>query len=150
MTDNLIKAKTRLEENDCTFVLYKPDKFIVSSEHGIKPLLNLLDSDEDVRDAYAADKIVGKAAAFLHILLQTKEIYAEVMSKTALEIFSSANIPAYYGKLTDYVVNRTGTGKCPMELAVENCSDPQSAYIALKEKVRELSSAAPLQENDRR
>ena len=55
---------------------------------------NLIDSKKDYKGYSAADKIVGRAAAFLYTLLQVKNLYGETMSKGAVEILKNAGI--YY------------------------------------------------------
>ena len=69
------RAKEILVENDCTCVIIKGDFCFESKQRGVKPLLELIDAGYDVSCGVAADKVVGKAAAFLYILLGIKEIY---------------------------------------------------------------------------
>ena len=64
-----LKAKKLLEKNGYTCVLIKDEKEIFSFERGVKPLLNFIDKGEDFYGFFVADKVVGKAAAFLYVLL---------------------------------------------------------------------------------
>ena len=43
------------------------------------------------------DKVVGRAAAFLYVLLEVKEIYAGVMSEGAADVLSKYGICSGYG-----------------------------------------------------
>ncbi len=40
-----------------------------------------------------------------------------------------------YKILTDKIINRSGTGICPMEETVSNIEDCEQGYVALKEKL---------------
>ena len=66
MNSDLLKAKKMLHEGGYTCVLCKSDKVYTSNERGVKPLLNWLDSNINLNDFCAADKVIGKAAAFLY------------------------------------------------------------------------------------
>ncbi|MDE7213593.1 MAG: DUF1893 domain-containing protein, partial [Anaeroplasmataceae bacterium] len=83
MTD-LEYAKKRLEGN--TVCLVKADSSFISQKRGVTPLLEFIESKVDFKGYSAADKIVGKAAAFLYASLGVKEVYAEVLSKEAIPV----------------------------------------------------------------
>ena len=84
----------------------------------------------------AADKIVGKAAAMLYVILGVKAVYSPVMSETAAEVFTNYNIAYEYDELTQNIINRNGDGICPMEETVKNISDPTEGFAALKNKLK--------------
>ena len=71
----LSKAKTILKDSDHRLVIIKSDIAKTSNDRGIKALLNVLDSGEDFSGAYCADKVVGKAAAMVYVLLKVKALY---------------------------------------------------------------------------
>lgn len=50
-------------------------------------------------------------------------------------------IPFTFGKMTERIVNRTGTGYCPMESAVLTTDDVERGYSLLKEKLAALRAA---------
>ncbi|MBR4462410.1 MAG: DUF1893 domain-containing protein [Erysipelotrichaceae bacterium] len=110
-----------------------------SKDNGIKPVLMKLNEKIDYfKDLDVADKIVGKASAMLLTLSGVRSVYALTLSKAGLEIFEKYHIPYAYDELTDYIVNRTGDGMCPMEMTVKEIDDLQDAYLALKNKVQEM------------
>jgi len=82
---------------------------------------------------------VGKAAAFLYVLLGVKEIYAHIISIPALEVLGRYNIRTEYGEAVDSVRNRTNTGFCPMETAVMEIDEPNKALEAVREKLKQLN-----------
>ncbi|MDE6661313.1 MAG: DUF1893 domain-containing protein [Anaeroplasmataceae bacterium] len=135
MTD-LEYAKEKLEEN--TVCLVKETSLFISQKRGVTPLLEFIESGFDYRQYSAADKIVGKAAAFLYASLGVKEVYAEVLSKGAIPVFEKYNISFEYHTLADNIINRKGTGPCPMEEAVSHCSSKEEALLAVYNKVKEL------------
>ena len=57
--NDLEKAKSLLQSGGYTCVLCKDDTIHTSSHRGIRPLLELLETD--VAGFYAADKVVGRA-----------------------------------------------------------------------------------------
>lgn len=133
---NLECAKKRLEGN--TVCLVKEDSLFMSQKRGVIPLLEFIESGFNFKDYSAADKIVGKAAAFLYACLGVKEVYAEVLSKEAISVFEKYNISFEYNILTDYIINRKGNGLCPMEEAVLNCSSKEDALLLVQNKLRDL------------
>ena len=138
MTNNLTLAKAELEKRNATLVLYDGKEWIFSLERGIKPLLLLYEQRKDLSAFVAADKVIGKAAAFLYILLGIKEIYANVISEGALCVFADYGISVEYEHKSRLISNRQNTDICPMEKAVLLITTPQEAYQAILKKYREL------------
>lgn len=132
------KTKEILEKGNYTCVLSKDDIVITSNERGVKPLVALVEQNADVKDFFAADKVVGKAAAFLYVILGVKQVYARVISKHALSVFERYKIKVSYDILTDAISNRTGDGFCPMETAVLDADSPSAALDLIKNKLKEL------------
>ena len=135
MTD-LEKAKQLLCAQGFTCVLCKGDILHTSYHRGVKPLMELL--GQDLEGFSAADKVVGKATALLYCLLGVRSLYAQVISESALEVLSAHGIDVQWQKQVPYIVNREGTGQCPMEQATQNISDPALAPAAIRAKLKEL------------
>lgn len=140
MHSDLSKAKELLVSGNYTCVMCKGTALHVSHHRGVRPLLELLDSGENLQDFSAADKVVGKATAMLYRLLGVRQVYGAVMSEAALQTLKAGNIEAAWGTLVDHIVNRTGNGPCPMEAATADISDPREALEAVKRKLKELRS----------
>ena len=137
--NNLEKAiKILEEEKDLTLVLVLNEDIYKSSEKGIKSLLQLLNSGKNYLNYSAADKIVGKAAAMLYKLLNVNDIYGEVMSIRAINFLEQNHINFKYKIKTNEIINRKGTGICPMEQTVLNIEDPTEAKKLLENKLKEL------------
>lgn len=137
MTSNidLEKAKQILNQKNCSCVFCRGNDVIVKTESGIAPLVVFADSDVDYSGFCAADRIIGKAAAFIYVLLNVKAVHGMVMSAEAVEILKQAEINYSYDILTDKIINRSGTGLCPMEEAVKNSDDPHTALVLIKNKL---------------
>ncbi len=119
-----------------SLVLKKEDDLITGHERGIKMLIMLLQIGNDYSGHVAADKVVGKGAAFLYVLLKIKEVHAGVISEPALAVLKEHGIETVYDELVPMIRNRDNTGFCPMEQAVLDESDPQAAFRKLLEKTR--------------
>ncbi|MDO4377536.1 MAG: DUF1893 domain-containing protein [Erysipelotrichia bacterium] len=129
MEEILMKLKNILEESEATCVIGKNSDVCVSKQKGLKPLIQFY--NENKRGYYAADKVVGKAAAFIHVLLKTKAVYTDTISVSGLQVLKQHNIPVYYREKVEIIANREKSGMCPMEKAVKDIDDPVIAYAEL-------------------
>lgn len=133
------RLKALLAEENLTCVLSDGSRLIKSRERGVKPLIGFIESGKSFKGFTVADKVVGKAAALLYALMGVSSLYASVISEGALTVCKSFGISVEYGTLTQNIINRRGDGFCPMEQAVADISDPQTAFNAVKEKLKNLS-----------
>lgn len=138
MTD-LLNARFHLDSGSYTCVLCKGDDVHFATERGVKPLLHWLDSGMDFHGYSAADKVVGRATAFLYCLLGVKAVYANVMSRPAAAVLAEQGIDAHWGNLVEGIINRRGTGPCPFEAAVLDIREPREALTAIRVKTEKLS-----------
>lgn len=139
MSPNLLKAKNLLCNEEYTCVLCNREDIYTSNERGIKPLLDFYDSKTDFSGFSAADKVIGRGAAFIYILLGIKDIYAHIISKGAINIFKENGINIVYDTETEYIINRTKTGICPIEESVGNINNKTEALAAIRCKLKELN-----------
>ena len=139
MNKNTEKAKQILLKDGYTCVLIKGDKTLTSRERGVKPLLNFLDNQIE-KGYYSADKVVGKSAAMLYVLLGVREIFASVMSVPATQILKDAGINYFCESLVDRIENRAKNGFCPMEEAVLTEDNPKKGLLLIKNKLKELNA----------
>lgn len=123
----------------CTLALTDGRATVTYGGSGISPLYELYRSGRDIRGWSAADKIVGRAAAMLYLLLGVREVYAEVMSEDALTLLRIGGVCAEYGTLCRAIVNRAGTGVCPMERAVSGIDVPEEAARAIGAELARLA-----------
>lgn len=135
MNSNLTRAIEQLNSGVYTCVLCKEDIVCTSTERGVKPLLNWLDRGVDLHGFSAADKVVGKAAAFLYVLLGVKEVYAPVMSESAIYTLAGNGVQPHCNQSVKHIINRTGTGFCPMEEVVMDITEPKEAINRIKNRL---------------
>ena len=102
MTADLIRAKALLKD-DVTCALVGGGRAVTSTQRGVKPLLAWLGGDH--RGFAAADKVVGRAAAFLYVLLGVSSLYAAVLSEPALAVLRAHHIPVEYDTLAARIVS---------------------------------------------
>jgi hypothetical protein len=139
--NDLQKAQTILEQSGYTCVLCSGEQVKTDSRRGVKPLLELLESGENYNGFCAADKVVGKAAAHLYCLLGVKAVYAGVISQRAKAVLEENGTPVTFGTEVSAIRNRTNTGLCPMESAVWDITDHESAHRAILTTLQKLQSA---------
>lgn len=135
---NLAKAKKLLSETGCTCVLCNDSVILTDKRRGVRPLLDLMEGRVDVTGFAVADKVVGKAAAFLYCLLKIKCLYAQVISEPALAVLQKAGITVAYCQVVPAIQNRTKDGFCPMESAVWDMVFPEDALPAIQKALAQL------------
>ena len=132
------KALHILSSQEYTCVVCRGETIYTATLRGVAPLVRWIKSETDLHDFSAADKVVGRATAFLYVILGVKEVYAHVMSEGALDVLKQAGISASYGKLVEHIINRKGDGICPFEEAVLKIQDRSQAYEAILLKMEKM------------
>ena len=140
MTD-LERAKILLREGNHACVLCLDEMTFTSDANGIKPLNWWLKDGCRFEGFSAADRVIGRAAAFLYVLLGVKEVYADVLSESAVPVLDRFGISWSYREKVKNIMNRTGDDLCPMEKIALEYEEPEDAYDALKVKIAELMAA---------
>lgn len=138
MNAELERAKLLLESENLTCVGLSESEIYKSTERGVKPLLERLNAQKSFSGFYIADKVVGSGAAFLYVLLKAEYIYADVISKRALEILESAGVCIEYGEKADMIINRSKTDICPIEKALLDCNNENDALPIIIETLKKL------------
>ena len=136
--DNLQKARNLLESGNYTCVVCKDDAVYTTTQRGVAPLLNWLDTMVNLTGFSAADRVVGRGAAFLYCLLEVKAVYTPVISQPALEVLQKYGIEAHYDLCVPAILNRRKDGFCPMETATKSISDPEAALAAIHRTLEKL------------
>ena len=124
-----------LHDDGLTLVIKSADGVIHRfTERGVKDLLTLVtENPAMLHGALIADKAVGKAAAACMVIGDVKHVHADVMSEPALALLQAHGIKAEYGQLVDHIINRAGTGWCPMEQLSRDIDDPATIIQKIKE-----------------
>ena len=124
------KAIELLENSDASIVLVKGESIIQKKGRGISCLMQMIQEHTDLSGYSCADKVVGKAAAMLMDYASISDIYAEVISETAIDYLNEEKIRYAYGTAVKTIMNDAKTDMCPMEKTVVDIHDPA---LALKE-----------------
>lgn len=136
----LAPVVTTLKQENCTCVIQAGDQLLTSRTRGVAFLLSLPEDTTDLSGALVADKVVGRGAAFLYVLLNVRAVYALVMSESAREVLSQHGIQAFCEQCPPRIINRDNTGFCPIETAVQNDTDPLLARVHICEKLAALQA----------
>lgn len=106
---------------------------------GVKDLFRLLNEEPDsLAGAMVADKVVGKGAAALMVLAHVAEVYADVLSEPAQELLVGAGIRTSCGTLVPYIINRAGTGMCPLEARCSGCNTAEECLVEISSFMEEM------------
>ncbi len=137
---DIARAREILQENAAlTCVFVRGEEIFTRTERGVKPLIMLADEGKTLSGYSCADRVVGRAAALLYVLLGAEAVFAKVLSRSGEEVFKAHKIAYGCDVLAERIVNRAGTGLCPMELATADITDPVEALSAIRAKLKELA-----------
>ncbi len=137
---NPSKSELRADLEEHSLVVFKNGEKEVFNSKGIRPLVDYLETD-DFKDAYVADKVIGKASALLLVYGQVKEVYTPTISKPAVKVFKRNHVKYKADRVVDNIINRAGTDLCPMEKKVQGIDDPKAAYEMFKEMFENFTPA---------
>lgn len=122
-----------LKTRECSCVICNKGRVFSFFGRGVADLLRILESEPALlKEAFVADKVVGKAAAALMISGGVTEVYAVTISKPALDLLNGNNIKTDFEVLTDHVINRTGTDWCPLEKLCYGADDISDCVALVK------------------
>jgi len=138
--EELERAKSMILEENVPCVFFRDGKMEKTGEGtGVQPLISAWEQEPELlRGSVIVDKIVGKAAAMLAVLGGAAGVYGLTMSRTAQEYLAAHGVDFACEKTVERIINRMGTGLCPMEQTVLTMDDPEAGYRALKETMRRL------------
>lgn len=136
--EKLIEMLHRLQ---CSCVIANCNNITVCHERGVKDLLRLLKtSPATLEGASIADRIIGKGAAALMILGRVRDVYADIISETAVELFSHTGIKVSWGECVPEIINRAGTGRCPVETLTQHCTTADECLPLIENFVDSMSN----------
>jgi hypothetical protein len=136
-------ARDLLRREGLRLVLARDGEILfVSRKAGIADLMNLAEGDRSLlRGASAADAVTGRASALLLIYGGIARLYSPVISRDALLALQGSGVPVEYDREVEYIRNRSGDGRCPLEELAVGIESPSEALAALSAFV--ASRAAP-------
>lgn len=136
------KSLQMLDELDCSCVSVSERKGLtVGWKRGVADLWAFHENDPDVlRDAFVADKVVGKAAAALMVSAGVAELHTRVLSEPAARLLDECALPYTALKQVDHIVNRKGTDWCPLEKRCFDAADVASCLERIRDFMEEGTS----------
>ena len=140
MSTTIEKLIEILHTEKCSCVIYNEGTLTRCHRRGVVDLLMLLENDQTtLSGAMIADKVVGKGAAALMILGGVRSVYADVISVPALDLLSTVNIEVSFGQSVLNIINRSGTGICPVENLCKDCISANDCLPRIKEFVKTIN-----------
>ncbi|MBR5085935.1 MAG: DUF1893 domain-containing protein [Muribaculaceae bacterium] len=101
---------------------------------GVKDLFNLVATKPNLlKETIVADRVIGRGAALLLIKGGISQVFASIISKPALDVFMHYGIDVSYDILVDNILNHSGTDICPVEKLTMTISQPDIAFVKIKE-----------------
>ena len=135
-----LSAIEMLHREGCSCVITDGAEFQMFHQRGVKDLYDILSTQPELlRGAFIADKVVGKGAAALMILGEIDSLYTDTISEAALELFGLYNMEVKYGKLVPHIINRAGTGMCPVESLCKECKSAEECLPLIKDFIERLA-----------
>lgn len=139
MHQDLERAKEAMIFDGYTCVITLDNIMFKSKDKGLQPLLDWLYSGNKYTGWRLCDKVVGKAAAYLHIILGVREIYADVISQPAKELLEENNVTVNAGEIVPAILNDAKDGPHPLETAVENITDVNDSIMAIELAIKRMN-----------
>lgn len=130
-----------LEDSGQNLLVFRDGEVIFSSgSRGVAPLVEAVDAfgREGLKGVVTADRIVGRAAALLNVYMGAMEVHAVLISAGAEEVLGSHGVGFEFREETDAIKMRDGVVFCPFERLVLGVSDPEEAYLMIREKLSDL------------
>ncbi len=127
-------AKKQLYDKQLTLAIVKNGGVIYETDaHRISGFIRAIDTlGTQLCGASVADKVAGKALALLCVYAGIREVYAEVLSKKAQEIFDQNQVTYQWQQMVDNVLDMNKAGVCPFEKAAAEITNPDDSYDAFK------------------
>lgn len=109
-------------------IIYKEGEVFVSEDKSLRPVLEYLSENKNLKGAFVFDKTVGKAEALLYVYGKAKYVYGDTMSIPAQRILIMHRIPRKAGKLVGEILIEDNTDIRPCDKAVEDIRSGKKAY----------------------
>ena len=133
------QAIDRLFAERCSCVIRNGSDMRVFYERGVKDLYRLLKEEPGLlRGAFVADKVVGKAAAALLALGGVEEVFADVISRPAIDLLEKNAVGTGYRLCVPHIVNRTHTGRCPLSTRCDGLQTPEECLAQVTDFIETM------------
>ena len=138
MDRDLGLAVAELKREGCSLAVARDNQVIFTSQHpGVAGLLEALDKGL-LPGSALADKVIGRAAAMIAVAGGVKSVYTPLISVGGQQALEQAGLDFIAEKSVPGIINRQGTGPCPMEEATKDIDDPAAAVAAVGKRLAQL------------
>jgi hypothetical protein len=130
MNRDLEIARKRLVENGFSISIVKRgDAIFESRSNGLRDLFEAAGRlGTSLEEASVADRVVGKAAAFLLVYSHVNSVFAVTISERALSLLKENSILIEFENTAPSILDKAKTDVCPFEKMILNCEDPEEAF----------------------
>jgi hypothetical protein len=127
-------AKNELYEENLTLAIVKNGAVLFETRsHRITGFLEAVETlGDQLEGAAVADRVVGKAVAFLCVYAKIRAVYAAVLSRKAQAVLKKDGITCQWQELVENVLDANKTGMCPFEKTAAGIFDAEEAYTAFR------------------
>jgi hypothetical protein len=127
-------AKHELYEENLTLAIVKNGVVLFETRsHRISGFLDAVEKLGDgLEGAAVADRVVGKAVAFLCVYAKIRAVYAAVLSRKAQAVLKKDGVYCEWNELVENVLDANKSGMCPFEKMAADISDAGEAYAAFR------------------
>ncbi len=132
MHPELENLRNTLKNEKCTCVLGIGNVIFKSTDKGVQPLLDWMNSGNNYMGYMIADKVVGRAAAFIDIAMGIRAVYAEVISQPAKELLENNHVEVEADMIVPDILNRDKSDRCPLEKSVDGINDAAQALMPIE------------------
>lgn len=133
-------AKLRLHKHKLNLVIVKSGKVVFDTgAHGLSGfLLAIKILGKEMSGSSVADRILGRAAAFLCAYSEIASVFAVTISEGGAQTLRKNNIPYEYENLVPNILNHDRTDMCPFEQLTVGLVSPKEAYAKLRARMSQF------------
>jgi len=116
-----------------SLALVKEDRILFSSDKtGLRPLIECINNNSELKDCILYDKIVGLAAARLIVYSGIiSSVITDLASKQAIELLEENKITIDPKKIVDNILNKDKSFVCPMERRAEASKNNKDFFLEI-------------------
>lgn len=124
----------RFQNSTYSLLVYQNNKRIFSSQaSALKPLLFFLKKKLSNNNLIIYDKIIGRAAALLLVLVKPQKIYTPILSYSAEKVLQQHKIAVEFKKQVQFISDYSKEKMCSWEKLAKD-KTPQQFYKILNNK----------------
>jgi hypothetical protein len=127
-------ARSLLKEDKWNLVIVKKGRVLFGSrERGIAAFFQAVQSmGKSLHNAAVADRVVGLAVAMLCLHARVRYVYADIVSRGALDMLENKGVAVDRQNTVPHISNYDGTDLCPFEKLAKSCQKPSQLLTALQ------------------